>query len=85
MLHELKIWPVAFAAVWSGHKTAEFRKHDRDFNVGDVLCLREYDEESDLYTGREVIATLTHMQKGFGIPEEFIMLSFQILWGRDHK
>lgn len=44
MMHELKIWPEYFELVATGHKTVELRREDdRQFAVGDVLELREWD------------------------------------------
>ena len=50
--HELKTWPKYFAAVRSGQKRFEIRRNDRDFKVGDILVLREFDPEDDAYTGQ---------------------------------
>ncbi len=77
-VHELKTWPEFFGEVWAGRKNAEFRKDDRKFKVGDELELREYDPESDSYTGREIEATITHVARGRFIPEGFAMLSIRV-------
>ncbi|HHQ6580437.1 TPA: DUF3850 domain-containing protein [Serratia fonticola] len=42
--HDLKISPEYFAAVVSGEKKAEIRINDRDYAVGDLLCLAEYSQ-----------------------------------------
>lgn len=38
--HELKILPKYFSEVYSGNKTFEVRKNDRNFKVGDMLILK---------------------------------------------
>jgi ASC-1-like (ASCH) protein len=43
--HELKCRPEFFTRVASGQKTFEIRKNDRDFQVGDILILKEHDPE----------------------------------------
>ena len=43
--HELKCRPEFFARIASGQKTFEIRKNDRDFQVGDILILKEHDPE----------------------------------------
>lgn len=42
-VHTLKCWPNFFYDVKSGEKTFEIRKNDRDYLVGDILELHEYD------------------------------------------
>ena len=53
-IHKLKILPEYFEAIASRKKTFELRTDDRDYKVGDLLCLREWDGER--YTGRELSA-----------------------------
>ncbi len=42
MNHSLKTWPEHFEAVNSGSKPYELRKADRNYQVGDLLCLQEF-------------------------------------------
>lgn len=72
--HELKTAPSAFCHVIDGTKTAEYRKDDRGFSVGDVLWLREWSQAFG-YTGREATAVITHITRGPWVPEGFAMLS----------
>lgn len=41
--HELKTLTGYYQAVKNGTKTFEVRYNDRDFKVGDILILKEYD------------------------------------------
>lgn len=50
--HDLKISSVYFDDVKNGKKPFEVRYNDRNYEVGDILNLREYDRGA--YTGREV-------------------------------
>ena len=45
MKHCLKTIQPYFADVENGTKTFEVRKNDRNFKIGDILFLQEYDEE----------------------------------------
>ncbi len=73
--HELKIHPEPFKDLSSGAKTSEVRNcADRQFNVGDVVRLREY--EDGFYTGTELYRTITHIQHGYGMPEGLCVLSY---------
>lgn len=59
MIQRLKIEPAYFEAVSSWKKTFEIRYNDRDYKVGDLLVLREWDGEK--YTGREVDRVVSYV------------------------
>lgn len=60
-LHELKTWPAPFEAVLDGKKTYEFRRNDRNFQVGDQLWLREWNNETAQYTGRSATTEVSYI------------------------
>lgn len=67
-IHELKTWPMHFDAIMQGNKRFEFRYNDRDFQVHDVLHLKEWQPALDWkltrnggYTGRWIMANVTYM------------------------
>ncbi len=76
-LHELKLWPEGFKAIITGNSTAQFRKDDRGFQVGDRLMLKEFEPLHHKYTGREIEIYVTHITRGpdFSIPEGYAVLS----------
>lgn len=77
MIHQLKTWPEQFEALFKGLKTFEIRKNDRDFQVGDVLMLKEYDPEKSKYTERWVVGQVTCLLKDFeGIEPGYVVMSF---------
>lgn len=41
-VHELKTWPIQFAAVQERRKAFEVRRNDRDFQERDIVVLREF-------------------------------------------
>ena len=76
--HDLKIMPKYFDDVVSGKKNFEIRRNDRDFKVGDILLLREY--ERGRYTGREIRKKVKYVYYGdgtFGISEEFCIMGLK--------
>jgi Domain of unknown function (DUF3850) len=64
MIHELKTWPEHYEPVAADLKRAELRKDDRDFRVGDVLWLREWEPMTQTYTGRACWREVTHILRG---------------------
>lgn len=80
--HELKIWPSQFQAVIDGRKSWEFRRNDRNFQVGDTLILREWDPSNSYplrHTGRTHTVVVTHIVHGgqFEIPGGFCIMSIE--------
>lgn len=59
--HELKILPEYFQAQKEGKKNFEIRKNDCGYQVGDLLILKEYDPETNNFTGRNMIVEITYM------------------------
>lgn len=60
-IHELKSWPEPFDAVEQWTKRHEYRKNDRDFQVGDWLHLRRFDPGAGEYTGASLVVEVTYM------------------------
>jgi hypothetical protein len=83
--HYLKTWPGPFAAVLDGSKRFEFRRNDRDFRVGDVLSLQEYDPAGGgnglgAYTDRcadYVVTYLLTADDGSAIPTGYVVMSIR--------
>lgn len=60
MTHLLKIAPQFFIAVLERRKTFEVRINDRNYMVGDIVELMEYDENA-CYTGRVWRGRITYI------------------------
>jgi hypothetical protein len=77
-IHTLKAWPEQFWDVRKGIKTAELRRDDRGFAVGDAIDLREGDPIYQTYSGQQCLRVVTHILRGceFGLQPGFVMLSF---------
>ncbi|OPJ62062.1 DUF3850 domain-containing protein [Clostridium chromiireducens] len=78
MVHQLKILPQDYKLIKEGSKTFELRKYDRNFNVEDILVLREYGDITG-YTEREIIKQISYVFKGGerGLDKEFCILGFK--------
>ena len=77
-IHTLKTWPTEYADMKSGLKTFEIRKNDRDFQVGDILVLQEYNPETEKYTGEMHSYKITYMIQGqFGLPDDMCVMGVE--------
>ena len=63
MIHELKTLPIYFEEVIDGRKLFEVRKNDRNFKVGDMLALNEYDDDKKEYTGNSCLVYVDYILK----------------------
>jgi hypothetical protein len=59
--HIMKSWVGLFDALRLGLKKHEFRVLDRDFQIGDLCLLQEYEPRSKVYTGRELMVRVTYI------------------------
>ncbi len=66
-----------YEKVLTGTQTAQWRKNDRDFQIGDILILHEYENEK--YTYRTFIAKVTDIIPGghFNMPQEYCVMSIK--------
>lgn len=67
--HALKIDAQPMDDLLSGAKTGEVRRDDRSFMVGDRVHLTCAD-------GRETCRRITHIQRGYGLPDDLCVLSY---------
>lgn len=78
MTHYLKILPRWFKDVAWQKKTFEIRKNDRDYNVGDTLILKEWDNGK--YTGREIRRTVSYIYYGdgnYGLSDGYVVMAIR--------
>jgi ParB family chromosome partitioning protein len=78
-IKELKISLECIEGILLGEKTFEIRLNDGNYQVGDILVLREYEGE---YTGRVAIVEVRYVLTEFeGLVPGFCVLSIQLIWG----
>lgn len=87
MTHELKTVQPYFEKIWGAEKTFEVRENDRDFQSGDVVRLKEYDPETDTYSGREVRVRISYVLSNYeAIKTGYVVFGFHISdWIVPHK
>lgn len=79
MVHELKTWPEYFQEVVKGNKTFEIRKNDRNYQVGDILHLKEYDPVGNQYTGSDAVARVTYvLDKQPFVPFDYVCMGIMV-------
>lgn len=81
--HKLKSWPEYFEAVYTGMKTFEVRNNDRNFMVGDVVTLWEWNPKTETYSGRWAKGMITY-KTDFGCAPGMVVFALSVtLRGRD--
>ena len=80
---EKKIWPEFFQKILGGEKNFELRLADFEWNVGDILVLKEWNPNTKEYTGRELEKQVAYVLKTkdakFWPQEEIDKHGFQII------
>lgn len=61
MIHELKELHQFYIGLEDGSKNFEIRKNDRDYKVGNILILKEYDPWTKKYSGRSLKKQITYI------------------------
>ena len=60
--YEVKSWPWFFEEMIAGRKKHDMRDmRDREYKVGDLMLLREFDPRTGQYTGRSARALITYI------------------------
>ena len=70
--HELKLLTEYYNRILMGQKTFEIRRNDRDFQVGDVLVLREFSGEEYL-DSQPIRAEVTYITNYEQKPDYVVM------------
>lgn len=79
---ELKTLPEYFEAVVTGRKKFEVRKNDRNFQVDEILFLREWDALRG-YSGRNQYAKVDYILNdkcGFGLKKGYVVMSITLVY-----
>ncbi|MEK6846068.1 MAG: DUF3850 domain-containing protein [Nanoarchaeota archaeon] len=80
---EKKVWSEYFQKILDGVKPYELRLANFECNPGDVLVLREWDPQTEQYTGRVLEKEVTYVLKTkelkFWSPEEVEKHGYQII------
>jgi hypothetical protein len=77
MEHELKTIPPYYDQVRLGFKHFDIRKDDRDYQIGDTLCLKEYLPNLSIFTGNSIKRKVTHVLRN--APEYGLMPGYCIM------
>ena len=80
-VHELKTIEPFYSDVKSGIKSFEVRINDRNFQVGDFLVLKQYDQKNKIYSGdailREIKYILTQNDYPDGLMNGYVILGLK--------
>lgn len=77
-VHKLKILTDNFKDVVGRRMTYQLRKDDRDFSLGDILYLQEF--QDGYFTGRAQVCKVNHIVRhGEGIAKDYVLLNIKLL------
>lgn len=77
-IHDLKLATIHYNDVAAGRKTFELQKNDRNYKVGDRLCLNEYTD--GVCTGRYIEADIVYVLKDYsGLEDGYCILGIKVV------
>lgn len=78
--HYKKLVQPYFDCARLGIKTFELRKNDCDYQIGDLLVLQEYDQDSGEYGYKKITARITYMLEDYeGLQDGYAILGIEVL------
>ena len=78
--HIVKIDPEYFDDVVNKVKKFEVRKNDRNYKVGNIIELREFNRKRNEYTGRTITAEITYiLDNEEYVKENYVIFALEIL------
>lgn len=78
MIHELKIHPSFFMDVMLGIKKFEIRLNDRNFQERDYVVLKEWNPETQKYTGRQTMRIVSEVFENLpGLQPNYVVLQLK--------
>lgn len=82
VIHELKVWAEYFGQVKRLEKTSELRLDDRNYMIGDILILKEWQKRKKQFTGEQVkrrVTQITRLAHWFpeDVVKEWVILHMQ--------
>jgi len=79
-VHVLKTWPKYFQAIIKGDKTFEVRRKDRNYKVGNILNLLEFDPVKNDYTGKSIMVRVTYiLDEGPYMPRDYLCMAIKVM------
>jgi len=75
-MHRLKTLPQYFREIENGNKTFELRLNDRNFQLGDMLILQEYNLDKDELTGNQIMRIISYIMPG----NQFVIWIFSLVF-----
>ncbi len=80
-VYELKVGKEHFYLQWTGRISFEICKKDQDFQVGDTLVLKEFNQETGTYTGKECWRSVAWVldDTTTGVESGYVVLSTKVL------
>lgn len=78
--HELKITKDNFDAIVKGQKTFELRRNDRNYEVGDILLLRDWDDNLKEFSGLSYRVRVMYILKDvpeLGLHPDYIIMGIR--------